>query len=213
MIDLLLVIVLLVNFLMLGASRVRAVIVCAAVQGFLVGVLLGVAHGTAFDPRAIALAVVAMALKGFVIPAMLMRAMRDARIRRDIEPLVSFVSSLLLGAVGTGLAILFAGTLPLAPNDAHTLVVPASLATVFTGFLILTTRLKAITQVVGYLTLENGIFVFGLTLLEAMPFMVEIGVLLDLVVGIFVMGIVIDHIHREFAPVGRDENLTALRDD
>jgi hydrogenase-4 component E len=213
MVDLLLVVVLLVNFLMLGQSRVRAVILCAAVQGFLLGVLLGVAHGGVHDVRSIALAVVAMGLKGFVIPGMLLRALRVGRIRREIEPLVSFVTSLLLGAVGTGLAILFAETLPLIPEHADTLVVPASLATVFTGFLILTTRLKAITQVVGYLTLENGIFLFGLTLIDAMPFMVEIGVLLDLVVGIFVMGIVIDHIHREFSPVGADdENLTTLRD-
>ena len=68
-----------------------------------------------------------------------------------------------------------------------------------TGFLILTTRRKAITQVVGYLVLENGIFVMGLALLEAMPLLVEAGVLLDLFVGIFVMGIIINHISREFS--------------
>ena len=69
---------------------------------------------------------------------------------------------------------------------------PASLATAFTGFLLLATRRKAITQVVGYLALENGVFVMGLTLVEAMPLFVEIGVLLDLVVAIFVMGIIIE---------------------
>jgi len=77
--------------------------------------------------------------------------------------------------------------------------VPASLATVLTGFLILCSRRKAITQVVGYLVLENGIFVMGLTLHDAMPYLVEIGVLLDLLVAIFVIGIVINHINREFA--------------
>ena len=51
----------------------------------------------------------------------------------------------------------------------------------------------------GYLVLENGIFVFGLLLVEAMPFLVEIGVLLDLFVGIFVLSIIIHHINREFA--------------
>lgn len=209
-VDILLVIVLLFNFLMLGQSRIRAVIQCVAVQGMLLGVLLVVSHGGAHDVRAILLGVLAFVVKGFVIPSMLLRALAEAGIRREVEPLVSFVTSLLLGAAGTGLAILFAGTLPLAPEHAHTLIVPASLATVFTGFLMLTTRRKAITQVVGYLTLENGIFVFGLTLIRAMPFMVEIGALLDLVVGIFVMGIVIDHINREFSTVDTD-NLTNLR--
>jgi hydrogenase-4 component E len=198
-VDLLLVVVLLFNFLMLGQSRVRSVILCAAVQGVVLGVLLGIAHG--LDTRSLLLALVATLLKGFVIPSMLLRALRVAGIRRDVEPLVSYLASLLLGAAGTGFAILFAGTLPLTSEHATTLVVPASLATVFTGFLLLTTRLKAITQVVGYLTLENGVFLFGLTLLEAMPILVEIGVLLDLVVGIFVMGIVLDHIHRSFSSV------------
>ena len=67
-----------------------------------------------------------------------------------------------------------------------------------TGFIMLTTRRKAITQVVGYLILENGIYIMGLALLDAMPFLVEVGVLLDLFVAIFVMGIIINHISREF---------------
>lgn len=208
-VDLLLVIVLLFNFLMLGQSRLRAVVQCVAVQGILLGILLIVAHGT-HDLRSVAVGILAVALKGIIIPGMLLRALTEAGIRREVEPLVSFVTSLLLGAIGTGLAILFASTLPLAPEHAHTLVVPASLATVFTGFLMLTTRRKAITQVVGYLTLENGIFIFGLTLIRAMPFMVEIGALLDLVVGIFVMGIVIDQINREFSTIDGDD-LTNLR--
>ncbi|HEU4428038.1 MAG TPA: hydrogenase, partial [Myxococcota bacterium] len=60
-------------------------------------------------------------------------------------------------------------------------------------------RRKAITQVVGYLVLENGIFLMGLTLHEAMPLLVELGVLLDLLVGVFVIGIVLNHINREFS--------------
>src|SRR5690349_6423114 len=111
---------------------------------------------------------------------MLSRAMRDAAIHREIEPVVGFVPSLLLGGLGTGLSLVFAPTLPLAiaPEHAASLLVPAALATAFTGFLLLATRRKAITQVVGYLALENGVFVMGLTLVEAMPLFVEIGVLL-----------------------------------
>lgn len=209
-VDLLLVGVVLINFFMLGSSRLRSVIHCAAAHGLLLGVLLMMAHG-GVESRAMLLGAVAIVLKAVAIPILLLRALREAGIRREVEPLLSFVGSLVLGAIGTGLALIFAGTLPLAPEHAHTLIVPASLATVLTGFLVLTTRRKAITQVVGYLTLENGIFIFGLTLVEAMPFLVEVGVLLDLLVGIFVMGIVIDHINHEFSSIDT-ENLTALRD-
>ena len=75
----------------------------------------------------------------------------------------------------------------------------------------LTTRHKAIMQVLGYLLLENGIFLFGLLLLEAMPLMVEVGVLLDLFTGVFVMGIIIHHISREFASMST-EHLSALKE-
>jgi hydrogenase-4 component E len=89
--------------------------------------------------------------------------------------------------------------------------VPASLATVFTGFLILTTRRNALTQVLGYLVLENGIFIFGLLLVEAMPLLVELGVLLDLFVGVFVMGIIIHHVNRVFSTTAASQ-LSALRE-
>jgi hydrogenase-4 component E len=150
-------------------------------------------------------------IKGFVLPELLSYAMREVVISREIEPIVGYVPSLLLGAAGTGLALAFARTLPLAPNHSGTLVVPASLATALTGFLILTTRRKAITQAVGYLVLENGIFLFGLLLVEAMPFLVEIGVLLDLFVCVFVMGIIIHHINREFSSLST-EHLARLKD-
>src|SRR5512145_3093206 len=183
--NLLLVIVLLFNFLMLGTSRVRAVIDAAAAQGILLGVAYLTMYG-ASGTRAIALGVAMIGIKGILIPRILRDALRSQGIRREVEPFVSFTTSLLLGALATGLSVVFARTLPLAAGDATALLVPASLATQLTGFLVLTTRRKALTQVVGYLTLENGIFLFGLTLVEVMPFLVEAGVLLDVLVGVFV---------------------------
>ncbi len=199
-VDPLLVLILMLNFLILGTSRLRAAINASAAQGALIGVLTVFVHGSP-AVRPIVLGAAAVAIKGLLIPGMLMRALRDAAIHREIEPYISFLTSLLLGAVATGAAVLFADHLPLAPDHQGSLLVPASLSTVLTGFLILSTRRKAITQVVGYLVLENGIFVMGLTLHDAMPSLVEIGILLDLLVAIFVIGIVINHINREFASI------------
>jgi hydrogenase-4 component E len=75
----------------------------------------------------------------------------------------------------------------------------------------LTTRTKAITQVLGYLVLENGVYIFGVLLLESTTFLVEVGVLLDLFVAIFVMGIIINHISREFTSISTDR-LSTLKD-
>ncbi|HEV8247639.1 MAG TPA: hypothetical protein VGP93_17815 [Polyangiaceae bacterium] len=197
-VDALLVIVLLLNFFALGTSRLRAVINATAFQGFVLGVLAVLVHHE-FSARSLVIAGGAALIKGFLIPRLLLRAVRDVAIRREVEPFIGYIPSLFAGAVATALAILFAGTLPLAKEHVGSLLIPASLSTVLTGFIILTTRLKAITQVAGYLILENGIFIMGLTLVEAIPFLVEVGVLLDLVVGIFIMGIMIYQINREFS--------------
>ena len=75
----------------------------------------------------------------------------------------------------------------------------SSIATVLTGFILLITRFKALTQVMGYLVLENGIYIFGMLLVEAMPLVVEMGVLLDLFVAIFVICIIVNRINQAFS--------------
>lgn len=196
--ELMLVGVLLMNFALLGSSWLKVMIRVAAAQGVLLAFMPLAAHPHP-DWSIAALALGTAAVKGALIPGLLLRAMRDASIRRETDPYVGFVASLMLGALGTALAVLFARLLPLSPEHAGTLLVPASLATFLTGFILLTTRRKAIMQVVGYLILENGVFIFGLLLLDVMPFFIEIGVLLDLLVAIFIMGIVLHHIKREFS--------------
>jgi hydrogenase-4 component E len=197
-VDPVLVLVLLTNFFLLGTSRLRAIINGTALQGVLLGTLTLLVHHEV-GVRPVLVAVGATAIKAVVIPWLLARALREAAIRREVEPFIGYILSLVLGAIGTGLAMLFAGTLPLAPQHVGSLLIPTSLATVITGFILLTTRRKALTQVAGYLVLENGIFIMGLALIEAIPFFVEIGVLLDLLVAIFVMGIMILQINREFS--------------
>jgi hydrogenase-4 component E len=209
--DPLLIVALALNFVALGVSRIRAVINTVALQGALLGLLPLFLPQHDVSLRSGLLIVVTVGLKGIIIPRFLVRAMREANIQHEVNPVVNYMSSLLLGSVGTGLALVFSYTLPLAEKDVGYLIVPASLATVWTGFLMLTTRRKAIMQVLGYLLLENGIFLFGLLLLDAMPFLVEVGVLLDLFTGVFVMGIIIYHISREFASVSTD-HLTELKD-
>lgn len=205
-----LVVVLSLNFFVLGTSRLRSVINTSAVQGFALGVLAMLVHEH-IDLETVAVAASAALIKGLLIPSMLQRAMRDASIRREVEPLVGYATSLVLAAVATGASLVFARTLPLAPQHQGSLLIPAALSTVLCGFIVLTTRRKAITQVVGYLMLENGIYIMGLTLLQAIPFLVEVGVLLDLFVAIFVMGIIINKISREFSTLDTAK-LTALKE-
>jgi len=198
------------NLLALGSSRLPSVIRAMAVQGVILGVLpLVIEHG--FDWMVALVALGTIGVKGFVIPTLLRRAMRAAKIEREIEPFIGFVPSLLLGAVGTIAAVAAARTLPLLAEHAETLLVPGALATVFAGFVLLVGRVKAISQVCGYLIMENGIYIFGLLLIHSTPLLVESGILLDLTVGVFVIGIIVDRIQRAFDSLDT-RKLTALRE-
>ncbi|HJV65907.1 MAG TPA: NADH-quinone oxidoreductase subunit K [Geomonas sp.] len=207
--DQLLVLCLLINFAVLGTSRLAFSVRAVAVQGVLLGVLPALVHPFSWHLAMIVVSIIAV--KGAVIPILIIRAVKKAEIQREFEPFIGYIPSLVLGAIFTSVAFIFAAKLPLAPEHEGLLFVPASLATLMCGFLVLMGRRKAISQVIGYLLMENGIFIFGLLLAEAMPVMVEAGALLDLLVGVFVMGIVINHISREFSTLDTSK-LSTLRE-
>lgn len=185
------------NLLAVGSSRLPMLINTVAAQGVTLGIM-PLLLGHLDDWTFVLLAVATIAGKGLMIPHLLRRAMRATSMDRDLSPIIGFVPSLLLGAAATLAAVLLARQLPLLPEHAGTLVVPGAIATVLSGFILLIGRAKAISQVCGYLLLENGIYLFGLLLIKATPLLVEAGVLLDLTVGIFVIGIIVDRIQRAF---------------
>jgi hydrogenase-4 component E len=207
--DQLLLLVVLSDFWILGTTRLSSTIRAAALQGVFLGALpLALHHG--LSVHVIGLGLGTLIVKAVVLPAFLQRAIREASVRREVEPLIGFTASLCLGAVAVALSFAVGQHLPL-PESQTALLVPVALATVIVGLIVLTTRNKALTQVVGYLVLENGIYVFGLSQAERVPFLVELGVLLDVFVGVFIMGIVVFHINREFDSLS-SARLTELKD-
>ena len=119
-------------------------------------------------------------------------------IRREIQPLISYGKTLLLGGFLIGVAFLISSRLDLPDKGTSNLLVPCAFSVIMIGFLLLVSRFKAITQIIGYLVMENGIFIFAQLLLEKTPLLVEMGILLDIFVGVLVMGIVVNHINQEF---------------
>ena len=185
------------NLIALASSRLPALITAVSLQGIVLGIMPLLIEGH-FDWLLVLMAAGTVVGKGFVIPFLLRRALRAASIEREDEPTIGYVPSLLLGAAGTIAAVALSRALPLLPEHAGSLLVPGALASVLTGFVLLIGRSKAISQVCGYLILENGIYLFGLLLIKATPLLVEAGILLDLTVGVFVIGIIVDRIQRAF---------------
>jgi hydrogenase-4 component E len=207
--ELILFLVVLSDFAVLGTSRLSSCIRAVALQGLLLG-LLPLVLDESITIYALALAAGTVVVKAIALPAFLRWAIREAAVRREVEPLVGYTASLALGVVALAVAFAVADVLPVRSSEAE-LLIPTALVTVMIGLTVLITRAKALTQVVGYLMLENGIFLFGLTQARRVPLLVEAGVLLDVFVGVFIMGIVVFHINREFDSISA-ARLTELRE-
>jgi hydrogenase-4 component E len=115
------------------------------------------------------------------------------------------------GVALLGVCFLIARPLHLPEKVQAGILIPVAMFTVIIGLFIIVSRKKAITQVLGYLAMENGIYAFGAAFALQEPLVVEMGVLLDVFVGVFVMGIAIYHISREFDHIDTDR-LSALKD-
>ncbi len=207
----LLVALLLTNLWLLGGSRLPNAIAAVAAQGILLALLPLLPGHQAPTWRLALQAGLNTGLKGIVFPLLLLRAVRSVGARREVEPFVGYSLSLLVGVALVGLSLYLGSRLPVLASGRSVLLVPATLFTALTGLFIIIARKSAIVQALGYLALENGIASFGMALAESEPFLVEMGIFLDAFMAVFIMGITIYHINREFDHIDSDR-LANLKD-
>src|SRR5712692_2609614 len=197
-------------FALLGTSRIGACIRWLSLQGILFGLVPIITHDDGLGLRVMLLAGGNIALKGVIFPWVLLRLRARTNYNREVEPFVGFVASILFGIVALALSVWLALALKPALQHAPLLMLEAAIFLMSIGLFLIISRRKALMQVIGYLVLENGIFVFGVITVVETPLLVELGVLLDAFVGVFVMGIAIYHINREFGSIEVDR-LSALK--
>jgi hydrogenase-4 component E len=199
--------VILSDLVLLGAGRLRHLIFLSAAHGVLLGVVVAGMNPAA---EGVLVAAAMAALKAGVFPWLLWRTMRRIGSSEIVEPYMGLGTSVVLGLVGLGLLFGLESRVVL-PVSAPPLLLPAALLTVLSGIILIVLRHKALTQVIGYLTMENGIFLLGVPLIGHDAMWIEFLILLDLFVAIFVMGIAIHHISRTFDSIDVDRFCT-LRD-
>jgi hydrogenase-4 component E len=209
-IDSILILVALTNLMLLANSRLGASIRVTAAQGILLGLLPLVAAPHA-GWHAVLIAVGSMALKGVVFPRLMFRALREAEVQREVEPFIGYNLSLLIGVAALAVSIWIGQQLPVPGEAISSLVVPVAMFSILVGLFLIISRKKAVNQVLGFLVLENGVYTFGVGVIQHTSLLVELGVLLDVFVAVFVMGIIIFHISREFDSIDTDA-LTSLKD-
>jgi hydrogenase-4 component E len=139
-------------------------------------------------------------IKGIVIPAMLMFAIRKIQIRKEVEPIISYNASIFIGLLIIYMSVFISGRMYLTALTSYPLLLPAAFTTLSAGLFLLMARRKAITQIIGYLMMENGIYLAGSVLAKQArtQYIVEFGVLLDLLVGVMIMGIILHRINHSY---------------
>jgi hydrogenase-4 component E len=207
--DSVLVLLIITSFLLLGLSRLGTCIRVCALQGIVVG-LLPFAMSGALTLRVAAITAGMIVLKGLVFPYLLSRALRESETSREVQPVVGYAASLFVGVVALLASFWLDARLPLRVESGSGLIVPVGFTMMMTGMFLIVARRTAVNQVIGYLVLENGIYTFGLAVARDIPLLVELGVLMDMFVAVFVMGIAIYHINREFDHMDSDR-LTTLK--
>jgi len=199
--ELVLTFVVLTNLALLVSSRLAGCIKLIAFQGMVLGLFPLFLPEMELNLRLLLLCVAVFGLKGMVFPRLLTRSLRAADVRHEVEPFIGYTMSVVLGVLMLVLSMWLLSSVRFSPPDVPPLGFPVALSTVLIGLLLIVGRRKALTQVVGYLVMENGIYIAGLLLIGEQPLVVELGVLLDVFVAVFVMGIAMFHINQEFSDI------------
>jgi len=197
-------------FALLGTSRIGACIRWLSLQGIVFGLVPLILHDDGLSLRAVLLSAGNIALKGVVFPWLLLGIRARADFTREVDPFVGYIASILFGILALTLSVWLRLEMKPALARAPFAMLVSSIFLILVGLFLIIARKKALMQVIGYLVLENGIFLFGVITVAGTPLLVELGVLLDAFVGVFVMGIAVFHINREFGSMDIDR-LTALR--
>ncbi len=198
------------NLAMLGLSELGACVRTVAFQGILLGFITLIVRQEGLSVRLLILSVMSIGLKGFVFPFLLLRSIREAGVRREVEPFVGYVTSVVGGLLMLAVSMWISARIPATATAMSSFQIPVALSTIFTGLFLVVSRRKALNQVIGYLVFESGIYMFGITAVGEIPFLIELGVLLDVFVAVFVMGIAMNHINREFDHIDADQ-LSSLK--
>lgn len=196
--------VLICAVVVLWVTSVRSVLAVVATQGVALGcvaVTLGVHVG---DAGLMATAAVELAVKGLAIPMLIGRAAGGA-LDRERRPLVNVPASLVSSAALIVLAFAAARGVATFVGATTGALVPVGVATLLVGFLVLVSRRRPVFQMVGLLLVDNGVALVAFLCTAGVPFLIELGVSLDALLGVVVLMVLAQRLRSEFGDVDLDE--------
>ena len=197
-INLLAAVLLLIVFAMLSQRRILSLINLFALQGFVLALSTFVVAYTTAQHHLYYSAALTLLLKVLVLPWLLHRLIRKLNVRWDVETLINIPTTMLVGIVLVIFAFNLADPITQLAQGITRGLIGIALASVLLSLLMMLTRRKAISQVVAFLSLENGLFFAATSATQGMPLVVELGIALDVLVATFIFGIFFFQIRETF---------------
>ncbi|MEK6663079.1 MAG: formate hydrogenlyase [Pseudomonadota bacterium] len=198
LINLLAALLLLISFAMLSQRRVLSLINLFAWQGLVLSISTLVVAMSTQQQHLYYSAALTLVLKVIILPWILHRLIRKLNVKWDVETLINIPATMLVGIM----LVIFAFNLALPITQLAGTITRSTLgiaiAIVLLSFLMMLTRRKAIPQVIGFLAMENGLFFAATSATYGMPLVVELGIALDVLVGMFILGIFFFQIREAF---------------
>jgi hydrogenase-4 component E len=191
-------IILLLAFAMLAQRRVMQLINLFALQGLVLCLSTLVVAVTTKQHHLYWSAGLTLALKALLLPWILHRLVRKLYVKWDVESLVNVPTTMLFGVVLVMIAFNVAQPISILSQTISRGTLGIALAVVMLAFLMMITRTKAIPQVVGFLAMENGLFLAATSATYGMPMVVELGIALDVLVGVIILGVFFFQIRDQF---------------
>lgn len=208
--DSLIILTLASSFLIIGGRRLKTAIVVAVIQAVLLASVTAYLGWVTGNHEIYIAALLTIVVKMIVIPLILNRVVNRIGVNREINSYVNMNMSFIISAALVMMAYYATGKIEVFDKTIVTSALPAALAMILIGLFVMITRKLAIMQIIGLLIMENGLYLAGVGTTNGMPLVVELGIFLDILVGVLIMGILAFRINQNFDSINT-EDLKNLR--
>ena len=198
LINLLAAILLLLAFAMLAQRRVLSLVNLFAAQGVALALSTAIVAFATHQPHLYGSAALTVVLKVVLLPWLLHRLIQRLDVKWDVEGLINIPTTMLIGIVLVVFAFNLAFPISQLANTVTRSTLGIAIASVMLSFLMMITRRKAIPQVIGFLAMENGLFFAATSATYGMPMVVELGIALDILVAMLILGVFFFQIREQF---------------
>lgn len=185
------VVALLLEFMMLRTALLRAQVRLYAAQSLVVSVLAVVVAAGRDIPELYVLAAVSFALKAVIVPAVILRMLRDSKAEIAGSGALGVASEVIVSIVVAGFGFFVVGALKISSPVLPTAALSLAVAVVLVSFVLMIVRRDVVSQAVGFFSLENGVSLASLVVAAGLPLILEVAFLFDLLVAVVVFGVLI----------------------